>query len=661
MNLIEIRQRLTKITPAPWRRHGADVHAEGVGTILTGRDSSSSAREQADRDAEFVAHAPDDIAWLLAEVERLSASGRCRTTPLRTSERGVKSFDVWAPLASSVALLLGGDTFPMASAGDGWWTREGELPAGDYDYGYLLDDDPSPLPDPRSRRQPGGVHGLSRTFNPSRFTWTDGGWTGRPLAGAVIYELHLGTFTAAGTLDAAIDRLDHLVQLGIDFVELLPVNAFNGDHNWGYDGVLWFAVHETYGGPEAYQRFVDACHSRGLAVVQDVVYNHFGPSGNYLPRFGPYLHTESTTWGAAVNLDETEVRRYILDNAAMWLRDFHVDALRLDAVHALVDSNPKHLLQELAEEVEALSAAVRRPLTLIAESDLNDPTLITPREAGGYGLDAQWSDDFHHAVHVALTGETTGYYADFEPLGALVKVLTAGFFHDGTYSSFRGRHHGRPIDTAAMSAARLVVANQNHDQIGNRAIGDRLAATLDDGQLAIAAVLTLTSPFTPMLFMGEEWAASTPWQFFTAHPEPELAEATANGRIEEFARMGWDPATVPDPQQPSTFTDSKLNWDEIIDGRHAATLATYRELIRLRRHSPTLVDPRFVQTSCAFDEDARWLDMRRGPLHVLVNFAAGENIIPVAGRLLFTTGPGVNVDVRTGTTHMPGHTAVIVS
>ncbi|MEO5898733.1 MAG: malto-oligosyltrehalose trehalohydrolase [Ilumatobacteraceae bacterium] len=570
------------------------------------------------------------------------------------------SFEVWAPVASRVALLLDEDTVPMVAVGGGWWAHAGELPIVDSSYGYLLDDETTALPDPRSRRQPDGVHALSRTFDPSRFAWTDASWTGRQLAGAVIYELHLGTFTPDGTLDAAIIRLDHLVELGVDFVELLPVNAFNGDHNWGYDGVLWFTVDETYGGPEAYQRFVDACHARGLAVVQDVVYNHLGPSGNYLPRFGPYLHTETTTWGSAVNLDEPEVRRYIVDNATMWLRDFHVDALRLDAVHALVDASPKHLLRELAEEIEALSAAVRRPLTLIAESDLNDATLITPREGGGYGLDAQWSDDFHHAVHVALTGETTGYYADFEPLGALAKVLTAGFFHDGTYSSFRGAHHGRPIDTAVMSAARLVVANQNHDQIGNRAVGDRLAATLDDGQVAIAAVLTLTSPFTPMLFMGEEWAASTPWQFFTAHPEAELGEATAKGRIGEFARMGWDPSVVPDPQAPSTFADSKLDWDETTTDRHATTLQIYRELIALRRRFSDLTDPRFARTTCTFDESAKWLQMQRGAMRVVVNFAATEIVLRAAGRLVFATGPDVVFDEVGRTVRLPGHSAAIV-
>jgi maltooligosyltrehalose trehalohydrolase len=576
------------------------------------------------------------------------------------------SFEVWVPLVAKVTLLLDEDRFAMVPVGDGWWAHAGDLPTADSDYGYLLDDDPQPLPDPRSRRQPDGVHGLSRTFDPTRFAWTDQHWTGRQLAGSTIYEMHIGTFTPDGTLDAAIGKLDHLVDLGIEFLELLPVNAFNGDHNWGYDGVLWYAVDESYGGPEAYLRFVDACHARGIAVVQDVVYNHLGPSGNYLPRFGPYLHEASTnTWGSSVNVDSPDVRRYIIDNALMWLGDHHVDALRLDAVHALVDTGPKHILRELAEEVEALAAHVGRPLTLIAESDLNDPTLISAREAGGYGLDAQWSDDFHHAVHVALTGEISGYYADFAHLSALAKVLTAGFFHDGTYSSFRGRNHGRPIDVETMPASRLVVANQNHDQIGNRAIGDRLSASLDHGQLAIAAVLTLTAPFTPMLFMGEEWGASTPWQFFTSHPEPELGAATAEGRIAEFARMGWDPAVVPDPQDPETFARSKLEWDEVDEGGHSRLLAVYRELIALRRRVPELTDPRFTATSCEFDEQARWLLIRRGHVTIAVNLASVTASLPVAGELLFATDEAARRTRAAGVSAqphltLPAHSAAIV-
>jgi maltooligosyltrehalose trehalohydrolase len=565
---------------------------------------------------------------------------------------------VWAPNAQKVTLLADGERHPMSATEDGWWATE----ATGRDYGFLIDDDETPLPDPRSRRQPESVHGLSRHFDPSGFDWTDSAWTGRQLPGRVIYELHLGTFTPDGTLDSAIDRLDHLVSLGVDFVELLPVNAFNGIHNWGYDGVLWYAVQESYGGPEAYQRFVDACHARGLAVIQDVVYNHLGPSGNYLPRFGPYLHEESSnTWGATVNLDSPEVRRYVIDNALMWLRDYHVDGLRLDAVHALVDESPKHILRELAEEADALSAFLGRPLTLIAESDLNDPTLVTPREADGYGLAAQWSDDFHHALHVALTGETTGYYADFEPLGALEKVLTRGFFHDGTYSSFREKDHGGPIDTGTMPTWRLVVANQNHDQVGNRAAGDRLAASLDYGQLAIAAVMTLAGPFTPMLFMGEEWGASTPWQFFTSHPETELGKTTAEGRFAEFERMGWDRSTVPDPQEPSTFTDSKLDWSETASDDHARLLEIYRALAQLRKERPSLTDPRFDRVLVTIDEDEKWLILGRGELSILVNFSEESRLVPhlTGGVLLLVSTAGVDLS-DSGVT-MPGHSVAILS
>ncbi|WP_244259437.1 malto-oligosyltrehalose trehalohydrolase [Rathayibacter sp. VKM Ac-2759] len=559
------------------------------------------------------------------------------TTPYRYAlpTTGPERFDVWAPDASSVELVIGGGSaVPMAATGDGgWWRVSGTVAAtGEVDYGYRIDGS-GPFPDPRSRRQPSGVHELSRTFDPADHEWGDAGWTGRQLAGAVIYELHIGTFTPEGTLDAAAGKLEHLRSIGVDFVEILPVNAVNGTHNWGYDGVLWYAVHEPYGGPEAYQRFVDAAHRAGIGVVQDVVYNHLGPSGNYLPEFGPYLKSEkANTWGSSINLDGSGadvVRGYIIDNALMWLRDYHVDALRLDAVHALSDESAVHVLEEMAAEVAVLSAHVGRPLTLIAESDLNDPKLITPREAGGYGLDAQWSDDFHHAVHVALTGETTGYYEDFAPLGALAKVLTRGFFHDGTLSTFRGRHHGRPVDVEHMPAWRLVVCSQNHDQIGNRAIGDRLTATLDEGRLAIAAALTLLGPFTPMLFMGEEWAASTPWQFFTSHPEKDLGEATAKGRIEEFARMGWDPEVVPDPQDPETFTRSRLDWSEVEEGRHARILDVYRELAALRRRFPELTDPRFGSVRVSLDEEQRWLTLGRGRVTIAINVGDAAARVPL--------------------------------
>ena len=547
------------------------------------------------------------------------------------------NFTVWAPDATSVQAQLGQDRHEMAARDDGWW----ELPAsarpsasGSVDYSYVIDGR-GPFPDPRSRRQPGGVHSPSRTFDPSAYAWQDADWTGRQLAGAMIYELHIGTFTPEGTLESATSRLDHLQSIGVDFVELLPVNAFNGTHNWGYDGVLWYAVHEGYGGPAAYQKFVDACHQRGIGVIQDVVYNHLGPSGNYLPQFGPYLSDAAgNTWGSSLNLDgphSDPVRRYILDNALMWLGDYHVDGLRLDAVHALRDTSATHLLEQLAGEVAALSAEIGRPLTLIAESDLNDPRLVTPRESNGYGLDAQWSDDFHHAVHVALTGEISGYYADFEPLSALAKVLTHGFFHDGTYSSFRERTHGRRIDLERMPTWRLVVASQNHDQIGNRAVGDRLGKQLDAGQLAIAAALTLLGPYTPMLFMGEEWGASTPWQFFTSHPEPELGAATATGRINEFARMGWNPDVVPDPQDEQTFERSKLDWNETVEPEHARLLGFYRDLARLRRTHPDFTDPRFDQIAVEIDAGQGWLRLHRGGSKILINFGAQPARIPAGG------------------------------
>ncbi len=582
-------------------------------------------------------------------------------------------FAVWAPDRDRVRLVcgdnVGGGVVEMARSDDGWWSPSQPLPpAGsepDVDYGYVLDDDPRDYPDPRSRRQPGGVHQMSRNFDPSSYEWHDRAWTGRQLPGSVVYELHVGTFTPEGTLDSAVDKLDHLRSIGVDLVEVMPVNAFNGTHNWGYDGVDWFAVTEEYGGPPAYQRFVDACHAAGLGVVQDVVYNHLGPSGNYLPLFGPYLKEGRNTWGDLVNLDgegSPEVRRFILDNVRMWFADYHVDALRLDAVHALVDTSPVHLLEEMAIETAALSAHLGRPLTLIAESDLNDTRLVTPREARGYGLDAQWSDDFHHAVHVALTGETSGYYADFEPLSALAKVCERGFFHDGTWSSFRGRDHGVRIDTDHLPTWRLVVCSQNHDQIGNRARGDRLSdpgpGHLDDDQLACAALLTLCGPFTPMLFMGEEWAASTPFQFFTSHPERELGKATAEGRVEEFARMGWDRAVVPDPQDPATFERSKLDWSELEGGRHVVLLDVYRRLATLRRTLPELTDPSFALLAATSDEQSRLFTLRRGGLLLAVNFADEQVVVPHAGELLFTT-PTAAV-VGDGGLLLPPHAGVLL-
>jgi maltooligosyltrehalose trehalohydrolase len=532
--------------------------------------------------------------------------------------------EVWAPQAERVRLrrVHGGDVEMTPDAG--WWRADVDLAPGE-EYGFVLGEGDALRPDPRSRRQPRGVHEASAWYDPAQFAWTDRSWTGRQLAGGLVYELHIGTFTPEGTFAAAVERLPHLVDLGVTHIELLPVNAFNGTHNWGYDGVLWYAVQEQYGGPEGYQRFVDAAHGAGLAVIQDVVYNHLGPSGNYLPEFGPYLRdSHSNTWGSSIDLDQRAVRDFILDNALGWMRDFHVDGLRLDAVHALHESSESevHILRELAERTDALSAHLGRPLTLIAESDMNDPVMILSREAGGHGLTAQWSDDWHHAVHVAVTGETDGYYADFAALDALPKAWVSGFFHDGTYSSFREREHGAPIPEDVPSW-RLVTFAQDHDQIGNRATGDRLAATLPYDRLAVTAVLTLTAPGTPMLFMGEEWGASTPWQFFTSHPEPELAEATARGRKAEFARMGWDESVVPDPNDPETFTRSKLDWDEAATGDHARLLELYRRLAHLRREHLDLTDPRRSRAGATAAEaiGGRVYELERGDARVLVNLS----------------------------------------
>ncbi|WP_395728892.1 malto-oligosyltrehalose trehalohydrolase [Nakamurella sp.] len=574
---------------------------------------------------------------------------------------------VWAPRAERVDLVDGTTDHPMTPVDGGWWTVD--PPAGLRDYGFRLDGDENVRPDPRSRWQPAGVDGPTRVFDPGEYVWGDRAWTGRRLAGSVIYELHIGTFTPEGTLDAAIDKLDHLLAIGVDMVELLPVNAFAGTHNWGYDGVLWFAVQDSYGGPRAYQRFVDACHQRGIGVIQDVVYNHLGAGGNYIPLFGPYLNPTAggSPWGDSINLDgpdSGEVRRYILDNVVMWLQDYHVDGLRLDAVHALNDSQATHLLEDIAKRVGALSPHVRRPLSLIAESDLNDPRLITPREAGGYGLTAQWNDDFHHVLHVALTGEKEGYYADFGRMSDIGKVLTKAFFHDGTFSSFRGRDHGRPVDTLITPAWRFLGYAQNHDQVGNRAAGDRLTATLSADELAIAAVLVLTAPFTPMLFMGEEWAASTPWQFFTSHTDQFLADATRQGRVEEFARMGWDQELVPDPQARSTFENSKLDWSELHTGRHARLLALYRELAALRRARPELTDPWFGDLSVAADDDERWLVIDRSGVRIVINFADEPRSIPLGGPagpvLLATTAIDGPVDAGGERLTLPPKAAVVI-
>lgn len=568
-------------------------------------------------------------------------------------------FTVWAPTPDRVRVDVEGTLHDMVRSEDGWWRAE-VASRSDARYGFVLDDDPTVLPDPRSARQPDGVHERSQLWQPAPDAWTDSGWAGRSISGAVIYELHVGTFTPEGTFDSAIDKLDHLVDLGVDFVELMPVNAFNGTHGWGYDGVLWYAVHEPYGGPDGLIRLIDACHGRGLGVLIDAVFNHLGPSGNYLPRFGPYLSSGHNPWGSSINLsdaDADEVRTYIIDCALRWMRDFHADGLRLDAVHALVDNTAIHLLEELATDTDALAEELGRPLSLIAESDLNDPRLITPRDRGGYGLTAQWDDDIHHAIHTAVSGERQGYYADFGSLATLAQTLKHGYFHAGTYSSFRHRRHGRPLDTTTIPGTRLLAYTLTHDQVGNRAVGDRPSQLLTFGQLAVKAALALGSPYTAMLFMGEEWGSSSPFQFFSSHPEPDLARATAEGRKAEFAEHGWDADEIPDPQDPATFQRSKLNWGEVTEGDHDRLHRTYRALIALRRSEPDLADPWLDHMSIDFNEEQRWIVLHRGAVSIACNLGTEAVTVPVSGELLLAWE---TAEIRADSTVLAGHSFAVL-
>ena len=542
----------------------------------------------------------------------------------------MKIFQVWAPLPKKVELQLNGKVFPMTRADSGWWTAEiPDAKAGD-DYGFILDGS-GPFPDPRSSWQPQGVHKLSRLTDSDAYKWTDKKFQPPPLASAVIYELHLGTFTPGGTFISAIEKLDHLVLLGITHVELMPVVEFSGNHGWGYDGVDLFAPHHAYGAPDDLKKLVDACHARGLAVILDVVYNHLGPAGNYLSKFGPYFTKKfSSAWGEGINFDgpdSGEVRRFFCDNALMWLRDFHFDGLRLDAVHGMVDTSAVHFLEQLKLEVEKLSAQLGRHLALIPESDLNDPRLLWSRGCGGYQLDAQWSDDFHHALHTVLTGERDGYYSDFGTVANLAKALRHAFVYDGEFSTHRRRVHGRSTD--GLSGHRFLGYLQNHDQTGNRARGERSSHLMSTNKLKIGAALVLTSPFLPMLFQGEEWGASTPFFYFTDYQEPELAKAVREGRCREFAAFGWKPEDTADPQAPETFARSKLSWDEISKPPHAEILDWHRKLIQLRRGEPDLSDGDLQNIRTNYNEQNRWLVLERGSISVVCNFAARPFRIPV--------------------------------
>jgi maltooligosyltrehalose trehalohydrolase len=561
------------------------------------------------------------------------------------------SIRVWAPEAKRVEVELARSEGRIALSREdgGLWELDRSVPPGT-DYAFFVDGE-GPFPDPRSPHQPHGVPGASRTVDHGAFEWHDASFRQPPLSGAVIYELHVGTFSPEGTFDGVASRLDHLVDLGVTHVELLPVNAFSGKRGWGYDGVQLYAPHEAYGGPEGLKRLVDACHRRGLATILDVVYNHLGPEGNYLAKFSKHYFTDRyhTPWGSAVNLDgaySDEARRFFVDNALSWLRDYHFDGLRIDAIHAFLDTSARHFLEQLADEVDALETELERPLVLIAESDLNDPRVVRPREIGGYGIDAQWSDDLHHAIHAVLTGERTGYYEDFGTLADIAVALRRAFVYDGKRSQHRKRRHGRAAD--GLSGHRFLAYIQNHDQVGNRAAGDRIAQIAGGDRQKIAAALVLTSPYVPMIWEGEEWAASAPFLYFTDHGDPALGEAVRNGRRGEFATFGWDPERIPDPQARETFERSRLDWEERERAPHSEMLEWYRELLRLRREQPVLRDGQREGVQVAFQEDERWITVARGPIAVCASFAGEEIRVPVpagaAPRVRLASKPGIRVD-----------------
>jgi maltooligosyltrehalose trehalohydrolase len=576
-------------------------------------------------------------------------------------------YRVWAPLAKRVSVSIEGEVIPMVPDPqlEGWWFSQGRPARPWEDYSFNVDDAEN-LPDPRSGWQPHGVHGPSRIVDHHEFAWTDEGFQAKPLASALIYELHVGTFSQEGTFDGVIEHLDHLVQLGVTHVELMPVADFPGKFGWGYDGVNPFAPRNEYGGPQGLKRLVDACHARKLAVLLDVVYNHMGPSGNYLPKFGPYFtDRHHTPWGDALNFDgphSDDVRRYFCDNALMWIRDYHFDGLRLDAVHAIVDTSATGFLEQLAIEVDVLKGHLGRHLILIAESDLNDPRIVKPWESGGFGIDAQWSDDFHHALHSVITGEQNGYYSDFGSIRDLATAFETSFVYMGRRSSFRMRRHGRP--PVGVSGNQFLGYVQNHDQLGNRAQGDRLCHLTTQDRTKIAAALVLTSPFVPMLFQGEEFGSNSPFQYFADFAEePDLARAVAEGRRKEFGQFGWKPEQVPDPGSPETFERSRIDWTEKHDEAHLSLLEWHRQLILLRRTYAQLTDGRLYLVVTEFDEDQKWLTVERGLISILVNLADDPRTIPLRdGRptQILLTNAEAGVEVRNDEVTLPGNCVAIL-
>jgi maltooligosyltrehalose trehalohydrolase len=574
-------------------------------------------------------------------------------------------FGLWAPKAQKISLKWRDNILPLNGPNQrGWWTLEvPEAGCGDA-YAFLLDDDPTPYPDPRSLHQPGGVHEPSRLYDHSKFDWHDQLWRGSPKTGSIIYELHIGTFSEEGTFDGAIQHLQYLTELGITHVEVMPVASWAGRQGWGYDSVAMFAPHEAYGGPDGFKRFVDACHANGLNVILDVVYNHFGPVGNYTIKFGPYLNPKrQTPWGDAVNLDQEgsdEVRRFFVDNALMWLKDYHCDGLRFDAVHAFIDLSAVHFMEQITTEVERLSATLSKEFYLIAESDLNDPRVVRSREGHGYGMDSQWSDDFHHALFALLytpRESETGYYDDFGSFADLQKALKNAYVYDGQYSPYRKRRHGRPVD--GLSAHHFIHFDQNHDQVGNRGWGERQEHLLGLAAAKVSLGLVLTAPYVPMLFMGEEWATSAPFLYFADHEDEEMRRSVAEGRKREFAAFGFD-GEVPNPEEQKTFELSKVRWEEQSQGKHAEMLAWIKALIKLRRHTVSLNDGDLHRLAVSINEEQRTLVMERDEARVVINFGDQPHSFTILAGEKLELISQEGIGVQESQLHLPAMTMAVL-
>jgi maltooligosyltrehalose trehalohydrolase len=557
-------------------------------------------------------------------------------------DHGVR-FEVWAPHARRVTVeVSAGARFvelPLEPLRDGVFATFAEGVRAGADYRFRLtrpDGTTIHRPDPVSRWQPYGVHGSSRVVDPRTFRWTDAGWSIGEMADQVIYELHVGAFSNAGTFEAVAERLGALRYLGVTAIEIMPVAEFPGDRNWGYDGVALYAPESSYGGPDGLRTLVDAAHRRGLGVILDVVYNHLGPEGNYLSDFGPYFTTRyRTPWGGAVNFDgpdSDEVRRFVIDNALYWIKEHHVDGLRLDAVHAIFDSSSRHILDELASAVHDLGRRLGRRTLVIAESDQNDPRIVRPSRQGGFGLDAVWNEDFHHAVHAALTGEHRGYYVDFRGVSPIAKSLRDRFVYDGAHSAFRHKRHGHPATD--VPADRFVVFAQNHDQIGNRPKGDRLATLVPIDRLRLAAALVLLSPYVPLLFMGEEYGETSPFLYFVSHDDPEVVAAVREGRRREFLEWAWDEEFT-DPQSPDSFAKSRLVRERARRRDRRPLHALYRRLLRLRREEIAL-RPGAATVVVHGGGERTWVALELTPEHApallaIFNFGPAQEIVVPVG------------------------------